>query len=157
MCTSVRNGWGRFMGFVIAAALSGCGNAGPERVAIQGGVQFGDTMLKTGRIHFIPTGATKGPAATAMITNGFYTFDRKNGPIVGTHRVEIESQPTLAFSLDDEAAYAAAATKLPPGKTVLPKESLPASYNRQSTLTATIQRGKTTYDFQLEEPTVARR
>lgn len=141
------------LGLLMTTAIAGCGSAGPERVAIHGGVQFGDDMLKAGRIRFIPTGATKGPSATAVIRDGFYEFDHRNGPIVGTHRVEIESQPVLSFALDDEAAYAAAAVKLPPGRSVFPKETLPASYNRKSQLTATIERGgKTMVDFNLERP-----
>ncbi len=137
---------------LMTSLLVGCfGNAAPERVAIRGGVQFGEEMLKAGRIHFIPKGTTKGPSATATIRDGFYEFDRRSGPIVGTHRVEIESEPELAFALDDEAAYAAAAMKLPSGRAVLPKEPLPASYNRQSQLEATIERGgAATFDFLLE-------
>ncbi len=146
------------LAFAVVATLVGCGGAAPERVAIRGGVQYGDDMMKSGRIHFVPTGATKGPSATAVIRDGFYEFDRENGPIVGTHRVEIETQPELSFALDDEAAYAAAATKLPPGRSVLPKEALPATYNRQSTLQATIERGgQTMFDFRLERPDIASR
>ncbi len=127
----------------------------PERVAVRGGVQYDGTMLAAGRIHFIPTEATKGPSATAVIRDGFYELDRRNGPIIGTHRVEIESGPQPGFALDDEAAYAAAAMKTAPNKSVLPRETIPARYNRQSVLRATVERGgSTTFDFILETAAV---
>lgn len=143
---------------MILLAVAGCSSNQPERVALRGGVQFGGGMLAAGRIHFIPTGATKGPAATAVIREGFYEFDRLNGPLVGTHRVEIESQPQVDFAIDDEAAFAAAAAKMSPNKSVLPKEPIPARYNRQSELSATIERGKTaSLDFFLDPPAVSAR
>lgn len=152
-----RSLWCLALGMLLVA-VPGCASNQPERTALRGGVQFGSDMLAAGRIHFIPTGATKGPAATALIRDGFYEFDRRNGPLVGTHRVEIESQPQMEFALDDEAAYAAAVAKAPRNQPVLPKEPIPARYNRQSELSATIERGKTTsLDFFLETPTVSAR
>ncbi|HET6422624.1 MAG TPA: hypothetical protein VFG20_03010 [Planctomycetaceae bacterium] len=149
---------GCWIAALFMAATVGCSSNQLERVALRGGVQFGSDMLASGRIHFIPTGATKGPAATAVIRDGFYEFDRRTGPLVGTHRVEIESQPQLGFALDDEAAFAAAAVQMPRNKPVLPKDPIPARYNRRSELTATIQRGQTAgLDFFLEPPAVSAR
>jgi hypothetical protein len=150
--TSHRPRWSAVL-LMVTSLIVGCSSQAPERVAIHGGIQYDGTMVKAGRIHFIPTGSTKGPSATATIQDGFYEFDRKSGPVVGTHRVEIESAPAVAFALDDEAAYAAAAAKTAPNRSVIPQDTIPAVYNRKSTLTATIERGEMkSIDFVLERP-----
>jgi hypothetical protein len=63
--------------------------------------------------------------------------------------VRIESIVDPGFELDDEAAYAKAAQQ-PTGKPVLPRQPIPAQYNDQTTLTATVSPdGETKLDFSL--------
>ena len=138
---------------LLGLAVAGCSSAPLERVAALGAVQFDGRPLATGKITFLPIDRTKGPAAVATITDGFYEFDRVTGPVVGRHRVEIEALVDPGFPLDDEVAYAHAAAKMTAGKPVLPPETIPAVYNRQSQLQATIEHGGTTkFDFLLDRP-----
>ena len=70
-------------------AISGCGGglAGPQREAFTGTVLREGIEIDTGSITFVPTGG--GPAASATIEEGVYKFDKKTGPVAGTHKVEI--------------------------------------------------------------------
>jgi hypothetical protein len=118
------------------AIVSGCGgDDGPARVAVRGSVSLDNQPLAAGVIRFIPTGESSGPAAMAVIKDGVYELEPSEGPIVGTHRVEIEATDYLGFAIDDEAAFAqnVEQKKRPP-----PKNPLPEIYNRRSTLTAVI-------------------
>lgn len=138
---------------LIGLAMTGCSSSTLERVAARGAVQFDGRPLAAGKITFLPIDGTKGPAAVATITDGFYEFDRATGPVIGRHRVEIEALVDPGFPLDDEAAYARAAAKTTAGKPVLPPETIPAVYNRQSNLQATIERGgDQKFDFLLDRP-----
>jgi hypothetical protein len=116
---------------------------------VRGAILFNTQMLKSGRITFVPTDGTKGPVSVTTVSDGFYDFPRRNGPVVGKHKVRIESIVDPGFELDDEAAYAKAAQQ-PTGKPVLPRQPIPAQYNDQTTLTATVSPdGETKLDFSL--------
>jgi hypothetical protein len=121
---------------LIACGLLGCGHDGPERHAVQGGVLFDGQPLEAGQIRFVPTGETKGPAAVATISQGFYELPRRVGPVAGKHRIEIEGQIAPSFEIDDEQAYARvhAETKGKP----LPPQPIPPKYNAKSTLIADV-------------------
>jgi len=67
---------------------AGCQRAdGPLRIAVFGTVtsESGDPV--EGTISFLPTAGTKGPAATASLTDGAFQFDTQNGPVAGQYRV----------------------------------------------------------------------
>ena len=146
----------RRFGVVVSCGLlvlwtNGCSRpAGPQRVAVQGAILFGGKPLKVGRIRFVPTNGTKGPTAAASVKKGFYEFTAVTGPVVGKHRVEIESIPDAGFELDDEAAYAKAQKEK---QTVpLPPQPVPPQYNERSTLVVSVDpRGDKKYDFNLEK------
>jgi hypothetical protein len=129
--------WGLIL---VIAAYVGCSSSeGPERVAIRGAVTLDGEPLPAGMIRFLPTGATAGPAGVAIIKNGRYQASAEEGPLVGRNRVEIEATDYFRFAIDDEAAFAAAASKR---STKLPRNPVPAKYNRQSTLTVDIAAGQ---------------
>lgn len=135
--------------------LNGCGwNSGPRRVPIDGIVLVADAPLKDGRISFIPTEETTGPAAVAHVVAGKFRFNSSTGPVVGKHKVQIESTLDLGFPLDDERAYAnAVREKADTGESVLPRQPIPPEYNEHTELSVEIStKGSRHYEFQIEGP-----
>jgi hypothetical protein len=120
---------------LLLLALAGCGGGDDlARVPVAGEVSVDGAPLKSGTIRFIPSAPTAGPAAVATVREGKFELPEAEGPVVGTHRVEIESLDDVGFALDDEQACAARAAKGKP----LPKNPIPARFNRQSELTASL-------------------
>jgi len=143
---------------LLSLYLASCsGDHGPQRVAVNGMIRVGEVPLANGHIRYIPTGETSGPAAVATIADGVYQFDEESGPIVGTHRIEIESLDRFDFEVDDEQAFAKAAESGELRKQ--PDNAVPTIYNDKSKLTVTVERdGDPTFDFDLEPgPTVTKR
>lgn len=139
----------------IILTLNGCGwRSGPSRVAIDGVVLVSDAPLKDGRISFIPTEETTGPAAVARVVAGKFRFNSHTGPVVGKHKVQIESTLDLGFPLDDERAYANAVREnADTGESVLPRQPIPPEYNEQTELSVEIStKGSRHYEFQIEGP-----
>ena len=114
----------------------GCGDVGPQRAAVEGEVTVGGQPLKSGRILFLPVPPTVGPATSLVIARGTYRSDRGGGPLVGSHRVELEATLELGFALEDEEAFVRRA------EAKLPAQLIPPEFNRQSRLTATIEDGQ---------------
>ena len=73
----------------LATVVVGCGAADQPRQAIQGRVTVDQQPVESGSISFLPSGETVGPAATTMIVNGEYRFNRSNGPFAGDYRVMV--------------------------------------------------------------------
>lgn len=150
--------WGEDGAFAALCAMAllflvGCGGpAGPQRVAVKGTIQVNGEPLKAGRITFQPTADSKGPSASATVTDGSYQFDASTGPVVGKNKVQIVSLPDPGFELDDEAAYAQAAEQKK-GRPVLPREIIPPEYNTHSTQVVNVTpNGEKTFDFQINSP-----
>jgi hypothetical protein len=116
--------------------LAGCGGEeGPPRAAARGQVTLDGQPLAEGVIRFIPAQDTTGPAAMATIRNGQYELDDETGPVLGSHRVEIEATGHHSFAIDDEAAFAAQVEQKG-GR--MAQNPVPIVYNRRSSLTAEI-------------------
>ena len=121
--------------------VCGCGSSGPERVVVSGTVMYLGKPIERGTIRFVPTGETRGPVAVAAINRGKYEASAKGGVFVGTYQVEIT---------------AIASGKAPRGQDLDPMEVtgvqyLPQKYNRESTLTETIEPGgSATRNFDLQ-------
>ncbi|HEY4261473.1 MAG TPA: hypothetical protein VGM98_14995 [Schlesneria sp.] len=130
--------------------LVGCGGSkGPPRVAVRGAILFQNEMLKAGRITFTPIDGSKGPAAVATVTDGFYDFNALNGPVVGKNKVQIESILDPGFAMDDDVAYAKA-SKEKGGAPVLPQQPIPPEFNQQSKLVVEVSpEGEKKLDFSL--------
>ncbi len=135
--------------------MLGCGRpSGPRRVAVRGAILFDNQPLKAGRIKFTPIDTSKGPTAVATVTDGFYDFNARNGPVVGKHKVQIESIVDPGFELDDEAAYARKAAEQP-AKPVLPAQPVPPEFNERTTLTVTVSpEGEKKLDFSVPAATM---
>lgn len=84
-----RSAW---LGIALTLILSGCGGPqGPKRVAITGNVTREGQPVDNGNIQFTPTGG--GPMAMSNIADGVYKFTAENGPVAGTHKVQIVHFP----------------------------------------------------------------
>jgi hypothetical protein len=80
----------------------------------------------------------------ATITDGAYELGTAEGPIVGSHRVEIESSDPAG---DDDQVFSA---KIVRGERPLDLIPIPTSYNRQSILKAEVTKdGNLQLDFPL--------
>jgi hypothetical protein len=130
---------------VMLWGLIGCGDTGPERAPIKGKITVGGRPLPSGQILFVPIAPTVGPSASAAIKNGEYAMKKDAGPIIGTHRVEVEADLPLGFAIDDDVAFAQRQGK------PLPPNPIPKQFNRQSTLTFEIK-AKIENDFSLDVP-----
>lgn len=108
---------------------------------VSGTVTYQGEAVEQGSIRFVPTGETKGQVTGAAITQGKYEASAKGGVLVGTQRVEIT---------------AIAPRKDPRGRDLAAMEGagvqyLPEKYNRQSTLTVTIESGgPAVHDYDLQ-------
>jgi hypothetical protein len=114
--------------------LCGCGGKPEiERLPVSGTVTVNGQPLSSGRIRFTPQVGTVGPAGAAGVANGKFSIPAEAGVVAGEYRVEIEAEENLGFDLDDEAAFAARGGK------PLPPNGIPAEFNRESRLTATVR------------------
>lgn len=134
-------------GFLLLAGCGGGADNSPPRAAVSGTVLLDDQPLKKGVVNFIPTGETKGPMTTAPVENGKYSLSEELGPLVGTHRVEIESRDSGGVAMDDEQAIQRLKQQ---GVKRLQVVKVPAAYNTRSQLTATIKaETENQFDFPL--------
>jgi len=119
--------------------LVGCGGGSydsPPRAAVGGTVLLDDVPLNAGVINYIPMGETEGPMTSAPIQSGEFSLPEELGPLVGTHRVEIESRDLGGLAPDDESAIQRLKQQ---GVKRVKVVNIPPAYNRQSTLQADIQ------------------
>jgi hypothetical protein len=122
---------------LLAACLPGCGGSdGLSRGAVQGRVTLGGAPLAKGRILFLPQAPASGPTVSAAVENGVYELPRREGPVAGKNRVEVEATVDLGFAIDDEAAFAQR------GGRPLPPNPIPPQFNRNSTLVIEIKAGE---------------
>jgi hypothetical protein len=130
-------GFAMLLTCAVAAFAAGCGGSqGPAREPIAGSVSIGGKPLAKGRILFLPVAPNQGPAVAASIVDGRYSLSRREGPIVGANRVEVEAELDLGFALDDEAAFARR------GGAPLPPNPVPPAFNRNSTLVCQVRAGE---------------
>lgn len=138
---------------VLVFAQVGCGGSdpGPPRAAVKGLVTLDGQKLAEGVVRFIPiaTGKNTGPAVMATVKEGAFQLPQSAGPVVGKHRVEIESTGHYGFDIDDEQAYAKAFQEKK-GQ-ALPPNPVPEIYNSQSTLTVEVKaNGENKFEFSLQ-------
>jgi hypothetical protein len=122
--------------FVSAFPAAGCSDQSPEqfsRAAIDGTVVLDGTPLEDAIIRFIPTGQTPGPKTFYHVHEGKFQATTRNGPPVGTHRVEIESSDEGEFAHDDEQALEQ--LRQSPRRRIQPPR-VPEIYRSRSILTA---------------------
>ena len=91
-------------------------------------------VLPTGVIRFVPVGGTHGPKVSLTIQAGRFEAHDDIGPVLGTHRVEIETQDDGGFAMNDEEAF----ERMRSNPRRVSTFELPARYNRHSRLRAEI-------------------
>ena len=130
---------------LLIAAGCGGGTDGPERFPVTGKVTINGEPLDDGSIQFIPEAGTDGPSSGAPITNGAYTIPAEKGPVAGQYLVQIRGTKKTGKQIE-------AGPPNPPGTMVDEVvQAVPAEYNSNSTLKATIKEGPNEdVNFQLE-------
>ena len=124
---------------LLAAAIVGCGQSSDlDKVVVRGMVTLDGQPIPNGELRFIPINGTKGSISGGPIKDGAYVAQGRGGVPIGEHRVEIK-----AFRPDAKAGQPAE----PEGGSA--EQYLDKRYNDQSTLTAKIDAGTETQDFQL--------
>lgn len=136
---------------VVVLVVAGCGGDAVElpRAAVHGTVTLDGQPLQDAVIRFIPTGETKGPATSVSIVDGQFEANEQVGPIVGQHRIEIQSNDDGGFAFDDEQAL----EKLNRNPQRIQVQAIPGSYNINSVLEETVEAGEENgYKFELRSP-----
>jgi len=113
-------------------AASGCGNSG-DRLAIGGKVTLKGAPLANGTIEF--TSEDRSKQSGGLIQNGVYDIQANQGLPPGTYIVRIQSA-------DEGSAPVAGEAPGPESLNSTAKETIPAEYNSNSGIRATIVAGK---------------
>lgn len=123
---------------VMLMAFIGCGESAESlpRAATAGLVTLDNRPLEAGTIRFVPVGEAGGPKVSASISGGTFCLPENVGPVVGQHRVEIESPISGQVAMDDEQALERLKKAGRKGRIEVVK--IPAIYNTKSQLTAEI-------------------
>ncbi|MEQ9406682.1 MAG: hypothetical protein RIK87_03110 [Fuerstiella sp.] len=120
------------------AAAIGCGGSFDvlPRAAVTGTVTLDGQPLESGTIRFVPAAPTGGPKTSTAIMNGWFDLPSDVGPVIGRHRVEIETPPAGEIAMDDEQALER--LQRAGRKARIDVVRIPAVYNSNSQLTADI-------------------
>ncbi|MEW4566036.1 hypothetical protein AB1K70_26200 [Bremerella sp. JC770] len=130
--------------FIVFCLLTaGCGGDGIPRAAVQGTVTYDGDPVESGVIMFIPE--TVAPVAL-KITDGHYDSESdvndRRGAVIGHCSVQIFANRRTGRSYTDVMTG---------DKMEETKQFLPAKYNERTELTADVESGRQTIDFDLEK------
>lgn len=118
-----------------------------DRANVTGIVTLDGKPLAEGVVYFVPINGTVGPKSFATIAQGEFAAAGEYAPIVGNHRIEIQSNDDGGIAFDDEEAMVQWVEK---GHKPLKRVVVPAIYNKQSVLTADVAAdGPNEYKFEL--------
>lgn len=116
-------------GVLLTVPLTGCRDAGLDKVVVRGEVRYNHKPLEHGQIRFVPIEGTSGPVSGGMIVDGKYVAQGRGGVPLGKHRVEIFAyRPTQDTGRGPFVEGGAS------------EQYLPGKYNGQSVLTAIISK-----------------
>lgn len=119
--------------------IGGCGLFSSE--AIHGNVALDGQPIDQGSIAFIPTGTTRGASAGCDIIAGAYQLAANAPPLEGQYKVEIRSVRPTGRKIPEPPPA-------PRGTTMDEfRESVPAMYNANTTLTVEITKATRQFDF----------
>lgn len=135
---------------MLGGFLLGCGSGtveGPPRADVRGVVTLDGQPLPHGVIRFVPMEGTPGPKTSIAISDGQFSTDQLAGPVVGEHRIEIQSTDDCGYAWDDETAL----TRLRKSRTRrIQAPHVPATFNSRSRLTETVSSdGANDFEFLL--------
>ena len=128
----------------MAVACAGCSPRsypGEKRYPLTGKVTYDGAPVDWGSISFLPEGGGAQRVSGGLIENGAYAVTEEQGANAGKHRVEVRWLKKTGKKYRDPDSDAMLDER---------KEALPAKYHAQSTLTADVSAGQTTFDFDLK-------
>lgn len=118
--------------WVCLCMMSGCGESdGLDRLHVKGTVTVNGAPLKNGRISFLPTEGTSGPATGTVIENGQFEIPLEQGPMQGKHRIEI-----MAVRPTGQKIREGSGSENPDAFVEEVEQFIPPKYNLKSELTA---------------------
>ena len=109
---------------IIACLLTGCGSDGPPRYQVTGEVTFDGQPVTDGQIIFTPKDSDLGPDA-GIIKDGKFSFLSKEGD----KKVSIEASRKVPGKMQSDFKG---------GEVPVFEAYIPAKYNKQTTLEATV-------------------
>ena len=131
-----------------ALAIGGCNgdSSAPQdsfkRVAVAGTVTLDGAPLPEGTIQLDPAQGTKGPTASAEISEGKFSIETSQGPVAGRYQVKVSSRSAVKLKPGEE----------PGGTPKLKPELVPSQYNAKSTLETEVPAGGSqSLDFPLKK------
>ncbi len=155
-----RNGCTAGMLALSLLVTGGCGNEGGDdlpREPISGTVTYEGKPLANGTIQFQPASQAEGMAAGGMIVNGRFEVPRKEGPVPGKYKVQIDSidetvtVPAPESPASPDGDVMPGELKIPPRK-MMKKRLIPPRYNSQTGLSAEVKAGgPNVYPFDLKK------
>ncbi|RUL86269.1 hypothetical protein [Tautonia sociabilis] len=135
---------GGSLSICLALIAAGCGSSGPTMGRVSGVVTHGGAPLTKGNVTFVPDDPDA-PYATGQIgPDGSYTLATSefgDGAVVGSYKVAISG-----LGPEDVLDY------IPPDASDQPQSPISLKYADVNTsgLTATVERGSNTFNFDLE-------
>lgn len=131
------------------SVVSGCGGSeGLDRLHVKGTVKVNGAPLKSGRISFLPTEGTPGPATGTVIENGQFEILLAQGPVQGKHRVEIMAVRPTGKKIPEGSG-----SENPDALVEEVEQFLPPKYNQKSELTADLNEANAqSVEFDLKLP-----
>lgn len=135
---------GLFVAAIAGLLTTGCGSDGPTMGRVSGTVNYQGKPLSTGTVTFVATNGTNPNATGTIQSDGSYslqTTEPDDGAVVGDYKVAITDV--------DSAVYNTPMPGMPPE---VPKSAIPNKYSdsNSSGLTATVEAGRNTKNFDLE-------
>lgn len=118
--------------------LLGCGQS--QRLALTGVVTLDGQPLNEGSITFMPQSGTTSPSAGANVTQGHFSVSAEKGVLPGKFRVEITAKRKTGRTVMSDTAG---------GMIDQYEQYLPARYNRDSQLMATVPQSGAGLEFAL--------
>lgn len=142
---------------MLALSNAGCGKSGPSTGRVEGTITVNGSPGTNLLVTFQPkSGGRSSIANTDSEGRYILNFNANTmGALVGEHTVSIAEIPSpnrIEVTVENGVAHVdpkSVAAVAAANKRLLKKQPIPTKYNRQSTLTANVERGENTFDFDL--------
>ncbi|QDU62436.1 hypothetical protein Pan216_33030 [Planctomycetes bacterium Pan216] len=92
-----------------------------------------------GAVQFVPAPGVEGPPAQATIRDGEYRLDSSRGPVIGQHKVIITATKKSGKRFKNEMGEMEEETI----------QFIPPQFNESTELSADVQSGSNTFNFEL--------
>lgn len=140
----------------ILVLIAGCTDSGPALGTVTGTVTMDGEPLPNAIVSFVPEAGGRASVGTTD-ENGTYQLGYVNqlGALIGSHKISITSvvqSDDTDFSeirSDDPRYEEMLRTRKSDYDNAVVKEPIPVAYNKKSTMTREVERGKNVIDFPL--------